>query len=159
MGWTEREVATGKETDVTTAKAQLLDEVKKSSLPIVQKEADGGVRPFETVKLQPVRATDTFEAEFGVKGEDVIFHIWPWNYHVADRKEGTVLPKFRKDFETILRASFGKVYDSSRVQASYDGDLGSWFVLVKGYAQNQFHRNVCIEAVTLLHKALGGTEG
>lgn len=159
MGWTEREVETGKEMDVTAAKARMLDEVRRASLPIVQKEADSGVRPFETVKLQPVRATDTFEAEFGVKGNDIIFHFWPWNYHAADRKEGAVLPKFRKEFETILRAAFGQVYEISRVETSYDADIGAWFVLAKGYAGNQFHHKVCIEAVTILHKALGGTEG
>lgn len=158
MAWTERDVSTGKEMDVTGDKARMLDEVKKTSLPIVQKEADGGVRPFEPMALQPVKGVLTFEGEFGVKGNDVIFHFWPWGYHDADRQEGTVIPKFRKDIKQVLKASFKTVYEPSRCEFSYDGDLGSWFVLAKGYGQAQFFREVCIEAVTALHKNLGGKD-
>lgn len=160
MAWTEREVATGKEVDVTAAKAQMLDEVKKASMPIVQKESEGGVRPFDTVKFQPVKGVGTFEAEFGIKGDDVIFHIWPYGYHDADRKEGQVLPKFIPAFEATLKTSFtGTVFTPARCDFSFDGDLGAWFVRAKGYSQNQFFRQLSIEALTYLHKNLGGSEG
>lgn len=158
MSWTEREVATGKEVDVTADKARMLDEVRKSSLPIVQKESESGVRPFETVKLQPVKGIGTFEAEFGLKGDDVIFHFWPYGYHDADRNEGMALPQFPKNFMKILNDAMAKVFNIDRVELALDADVGAWFVKAKGYAQNQFHRNLCIEAVTVLHRALGGSE-
>lgn len=141
---------------VDDAKAKLFDEVKRASLPVVQKEADGGVRPFKTVELQPVKGVNTFEAEFGVKGEDVIFHVWPWGYHDADRKEGARLPEFKKGFDQVLKAAMGKVFGEGRIELSFDGDMGAWFVLAKGFSSNQFHRNICLDAAKALHDAMGG---
>lgn len=156
MSWTEQQTATRDIVDVDKAKARLFDEVKKESLPVVQKEADGGVRPFKTVQFQPVKGVRTFEAEFGVKGDDVIFHVWPWGYHEKDRDDGHRLPEFPKDFEQTLKKAMGKVFGENRVSLSYDGDVGAWFVMAKGFALNQFHRNLCIEAAQALHTAMGG---
>lgn len=165
MSWTEREIATGKEVDVDVAKARLLDEVKKTSLPIVQKEADAGARPIAQVQFQPVKATNTFEAEFGVKGEDLLFHFWPYGYHDVERYNDGLdsamcksLPKFKSDFEKLLSESMYAVFGKNRCELSFDGDVGAWFVKANGWGQSQFHRNLCIEAVTILHRAMGGTD-
>ena len=155
MGWTEQETATRTSTMVDAEKAKLLDKVRGEVLPVVQKEADG-VRPFDTIELQPVKGPNAFEAEFGLKGDDVLFHFWPWGYHDADRK-GVQPPRFRKDFESLLKGVMGEVFGIGRVELSFDDDMGAWFVLAKGFALNQFHRELCIKAAESLFKAMGGS--
>lgn len=158
MNWTEQQMKTGEVSSVDDDKARLLNEVKNASLPVVQKEASGGVRPFKEVEFQPIKGVKTFEAEFGTKGDDVIYHVWPWGYHDADRREGQRLPEFRKDFEKLLSKSMAKVFGEGRCDISYDADIGAWFVKARGFASNQFFRNICIEAAQTLHKDMGGKD-
>lgn len=158
MEWTEQQTKTKESMQVDEARARLLSEVRQTSLPVVQKEADGGVRPFESVDFQPIKGVHTFEAEFGVKGDDVIYHVWPWGYHEADRKDGERLPVFKKDFEQVLSQSMAKAFGQGRCDITFDGDIGAWFVKANGFGTNQFYRDVCIEAAQVLHKAMGGKD-
>lgn len=158
MNWTEQQTATREKLDVDEARSRLLTEVRKESLPVVQKEASSGVRPFEKVDFQPIKGVNTFEAEFGVKGEDVIYHVWPWGYHEADRKKDERLPSFKRDFEKVLSQVMASVFGQGRCDLSFDADIGAWFVKVNGFGTNQFFRNVCIEAALALHKAMGGKD-
>lgn len=153
MDWVEQKTQTRENVEVTEAKAKLLNEVKKD-LPVVQKEADGGVRPFEALKLQPILGSNTFEAEFGVKGDDVIFHFWPWGYHDAERKNERP-PHFLPDFEKKLMAAMTEIF--KRAEVSKDEDVGAFFVRIPSGAEYQFHRDMSIKAVSAFHVSLGGT--
>lgn len=165
MNWTEQQAGSRKATEVSEAKAKLFEEVKKD-LPVVQKEADGGVRPFKPVQLQPVKGVHTFEGEFGIKDEDVIFHFWPWGYHDAERN-GERPPMFAHypdarlysegAFKELLQKTVGAVF-MNRTEISFDADIGAWFVKAIGYANSQFHRQLSIDACESLHKAMGGEE-
>ncbi len=155
MSWKEQQAETRVVQDVDPIRANVLDNVKKENLSIVQKEADDGVRPFETVHFQPIKGIDTFEAEFGVKGDDVVIHIWPYGYHDADRDSGP-LPNFNRSFESFLRRLVSNAFGEHRVQISYDGDVGAWFVIAKGFSSNQFYRDLCIEMFKSLHILMGG---
>lgn len=156
----EQQTETRKTSAATEAKAKEYDEAKKS-LPVVQKEADAGVRPFSTVEFQPIKGVNTFEAEFGVKGDDVIFHFWPWGYHDVERSNENVanarrLPIFEKGFEDKLKKVLAKTFGESRCDVSFDSDMGAWFVKARGAGLNQFNRELCIEAATNLHSEMGG---
>lgn len=155
MEWTERQMKTGEQMNVDEARARLLNEVKKESLPVVQRESES-TKPFEKVEFQPIKGVGTFEAEFGVRGEDVLYHFWPWGYHDADRKDGERLPAFKKDFEKILSQAMAKVFGQGRCDVSYDADIGAWFVRANGFSSNQFFRDLCVEAAKTLHKDMGG---
>src|SRR3954463_8140201 len=100
MGWTQKNQE-GSASVVPPELEKEYDQVKKDSLPKVQKEANDGVRPFKTVDFQPVKSPNIYEAEFGVKEEDVIFHFWPWNYHMLER-QGHRTPEFPKGFQIKL---------------------------------------------------------
>lgn len=158
MEWTEQQTKTRESMQVDTDRARLLNEVKKESLPVVQREVQSGERPFETINFQPVTGVGTFEAEFGVKGDDVIYHIWPYHYHASDRTEGRRLPMFKKDFEQVLSKVMADIFGQGRCELSYDEDIGAWFVKANGFASNQFHRDLCLNAARKLHKVLGGNE-
>lgn len=155
MHWKELDTKSRTNIPVDEAKARILDEAKKE-LPVVQREADGGVRPFETVQYQPIQGVGIFEAEFGVKKEDVIFHFWPWGYHASERAGESRRPTFRKGFDQELKKAVEGEFRNHRAEVFEDPDVGAWFVRVIGGANFQFHRQMCINAVTSLYKALGG---
>lgn len=155
MSWTEQHATTHSIATVDDERANVLNGVKATGLPVVEKEADTGAKPFKAIQLQPIKGVKTFEAEFGVKDEDLIFHVWPWGYHEAERN-GTEPPKFRKDIKQLLTDSLGEVFGTNRISVSYDDDVGSWFIIAKGFSSNQFHRDLCIEAARSLHVAMGG---
>ncbi len=155
MNWVEQKSQTRENVEVTEAKAKLLNEAKKE-LPVVQKEADGGVRPFQAIAFTPIQGVGKFEAEFGVKGDDVIFHFWPWGYHTKER-EGSRLPSFEKVLDSVIKEEFPKAFGSAvTIETEFDGDVGAWFVKAKNAALNQFHSKLSVKAVSNLYVALGG---
>ena len=154
MSWTQKD-QDGSRSDVPPELEKEYEKAKADSLPRVQKEAGEGVRPFKQVDVQPVRSPKLYEAEFGVKGEDVIFHFWPWNYHVAE-KQGHRTPDFPRGFETFLVKALGDAFEAKRIEMEKDEDVGAIFVRCRGYGNNQFHRELCIRACEKLHKLLGG---
>jgi hypothetical protein len=131
------------------------EKAKKETLPRVVKESDEGVRPFIPVEFQPVRSPEHYESEFGVKGNDIIFHFWPWNYHLNEKSDRPTR-SFARGFETFLVQAMGDAFDIKRVEISKDEDMGAYFVKANGYATNQFHRDLCIRACEKLHNLLGG---
>lgn len=154
--WREIHTETRQEIDVTREKAKSLED-EKLGLPKLQKEADQGLKPIQPIRFQPINGTDYFEAEFGVRGNDIIFHFWPWKYHETERN-GRPVPRFHKGFASILVSTMGTVFDPMRVEIYEDRDVGAWFVKAIGYGTNTFHRDLSIKAVTELYKALGGQE-
>lgn len=154
MPWTEKDVATGASGSVGNERASLLDKVKNSTLPVIQKEAESN-KPFTQIHFQPVRASKTFEGEFALNKDDLVFHFWPWGYHEAD-KAGNATPRFRKDFELILRRVMGDVFGARRAELQFYLDLGSWYVRIPAAGLDQFHRDLSIKACENLHHALGG---
>lgn len=165
MEWTERETQTRQQLDVSEARARILNEEKRVSLPVFQKESDGA-KPFEKVDFQPIKGVGTFEAEFGVKGEDVLYHFWPWGHHEVERKNGVNedgpfaqrLPRFPSDFEKTLSHAMAAAFGQGRCDVKWDPDMNAWFVRANGYGTNQFHRDLCIQAAQILHKAMGGKD-
>jgi hypothetical protein len=155
MSWLEQDVKTGKQAHVAPPKARELDQVKAESLPVIEKEADRGQRPFETIKFQPVRSPGIYEAEFAAKEEDLIFHFWPYGYRKAKRA-GTAAPWFNKKFEPTLTTSMKKVFGEQRVEIAHDKDMGSFFVKAIGWGEHQFARDLSIQVCEEVHKTLGG---
>lgn len=131
------------------------DAARKELVPVIQKEEQGGAKPIDLIEFQPVRSKGIFESEFASKGEDLIFHFWPWGYHEADRSNRPT-PTFHKYFETSLKTEFCKVFGDHRVVMSLDSDVGAWFVKAIGWGQHEFARKNAIEACTNLHRSLGG---
>ena len=156
MSWTEQEHKTRTSVPVSKDRASELDKEKASSLPTIQKESEEA-KPFDPMKFQPVKSPDIYEAEFANKNSDVIFHFWPWNYHLAER-EGKTTPKFKSGFEAALRKSMAVVFQEHRLEFQRDDDVGAWFVRAKGWGENQFSRELSIKACEALHKALGGKD-
>lgn len=157
MNWVEQDQETGNRHTAPASRAAVLEETKKDTLPVVQKEAEKGKLPFEPVHLTPVRSPGIYEGEFGSKDGDLFFHFWPYGYRQAER-EGKARPRFRADIEQILDKTMAEVFGAPRVQYSdYRERNGSFYVKATGWAQNQFAREIAVKACEKLHKALGGT--
>lgn len=129
-----------------------LDTLKKELSPIVVKEADSGVKGFDQIDFQPVMSPSNYEAEFASKEDDLIFHIWPWKFHEADRA-GKIRPRFVKHFDRLLDKAFSKVF-FSKWEYSFDEDMGSFFVKARGFGSGQFARENAIEALETLHSVM-----
>jgi hypothetical protein len=156
MSWKEQELASRKPLNVDAAREKLLNDVKKEAHPIIIKESDAGGKTVVPVKFQPVQSPGIFEAEFGVKDGDLIYHFWPWGLHVAD-KSGRGRPAFKVGFGKALAEVMKDSYKNKAV-IEEDRDMGAWFVKVVDGGKNQFHRKLAINTVTALHKKLGGKD-
>lgn len=153
MGWIAKD-KDHKDLNLTQEQMKELESAKSSSLPVIQKEVDAQ-KPFQPMEYQPVRSPGIYDAEFGVKNDNVIFHFWPAGYGEADRS-GARLPSFSKSFEPTLQKVLEDVFGSNRFEIHRDDDVGAVFAKVIGYGQNQFHRELAIKACEKLHYALGG---
>lgn len=158
MNWIEKEAETNKITTADAARTKVLEDEKQASLPFIVKESNEGVRPFSQIELQPVKSPGIYEGEFGVKGNDIIFHFWPSGYHAAERR-GVASPKFPPEFEAKLKQAMDGEFEARRVVVEQDRDMGSYFVRAVGWAESQFHRDLCIKACEKLHSLLGGQPG
>lgn len=154
MPWTERDLRTGEQDTITGERAVQLTKDTAKDLPRVQKEE---VKAFDPVKYQPVRSPNIYDAEFGVKGNDLIFHFWPFNYHEAERRN-IRLPDFAPQFEGKLKLEMEKVFGAHRVEFKYDGDMGAWYAKANGWGENQFAFDLAVKACKALHLAMGGSE-
>jgi len=150
--WSERS-SDGK---VQSAQSSERDAAKQVLAPFAEKEADQGVKPFDPINFQEVLSPENYEAEFAMKEDDIIFHIWPWKLHEAD-KNGRVRPRFKKDFVQHLNFAFGKVF-FSRWTFEFDEDMGSYFVKATGFGASQFARELALEAMEVLHKEMSRKE-
>lgn len=157
MAWDARDES-GAVQRLDGKKAADYEKAKAEGLPVVEKEAESGVRPFESVKFQPVISPGIYEAEFGVKGRDLIFHFWPDGYHKAERNSQR-LPTFKKDFLLNLEQTMGDVFGSHRIQVQEDLDVGAIFVQAHGWGENDNVNKVAINACEKFHKAMGGLDG
>jgi hypothetical protein len=155
MNWVEQEMDSRNPMAVTPERERTLDWEKSNSLPLIAKEADSGEKQIVPIVFQPVQSPGNFEAEFGVKDGDLIFHFWPWHYHL-DEKAGRMKRAFKKGFREALGTSMHASFEAPTITIAEDRDMGAWFVMVKGGGRHQFHRQRAITAVTALHKALGG---
>lgn len=143
---------------VDAQKKNEYDKAKAESLPAITKEAEGGVRPVEPVKFQPVRSPGIYEAEFGVKEKDIIFHFWPDGYHNADR-DGRAIPAFKKDFLKNLTLSMHEIFHPNRITIEEDKDMGAFFVKAHGWGENDNYREISIKACEAFHHRMGGESG
>lgn len=157
MSWLEKNTETNQVSEADAERAQLLNEVKKGTLPTIRKEEKEGFKPFEQLAFQPVKSPGIYEAEFGVKGEDLIFHFWPYGYHVAD-VQGKSTPRFPKGFLPKLSKVMKDTF-MQRVEISEDLDVGAIFVKANGWGEKQFHRELAIKACEAIHKAMDGAVG
>lgn len=153
--WTVFHTPSRTKLEADEEKTKQYEEAKKDSLPAIQKEAEEGVKPFEPIRFQPVHSVGFFEAEFGMRKKDIIFHFWPDGYHQAERDK-RVLPRFPKGFGELLLKVMSDAFDPMRIEVYEDKDVGAWFVKALGFADSTFARELAIKAVTSVHKALGG---
>jgi hypothetical protein len=153
--WSEQDTKSGTAIHVTPEKERLFNEVKAGTLPVIQREADGGVKPIKPVEYQPVRSPGRFEAEFGIKNDDIIFHVWPWAYHLAE-KEGQTTPPFLAGTKDALNKAMGEIF-YGKFELTEDFDVGAYTVVVTGWGAKQFARDLAITAVKRLHELMGGT--
>lgn len=131
------------------------DEARDKLRPVIEKEEQAGAKPIAPIQFQPVRSPAIYEAEFGVKGEDIIFHFWPDKYHEAE-KSNRPAPRFPKEFEKELRSSLSTVFGENRFEIHHDPDVGAIFAKAIGWGTHEFARKNAIEACSKLHFALGG---
>jgi hypothetical protein len=157
MAWRERDIETGKEEVAGLDRTRELNKTREESLPAMLKEAEVGKKPFIPIHFQPVRSPGLYEAEFAKKGEDVIFHFWPYGYHEADRNNHAA-PKFPAGFQMKLTECVGSVFGSHRVTVNHDIDMGAFFVCASGWASQQFWFDLAVKACQNLHTSLGGTD-
>lgn len=154
MNWTAQETKTRTNIELSSEKAQELDKAKQEGLPVIQKESEG-TKPFEPIKFQPVRSPGIYEAEFGVKGKDLIFHFWPYGYHQAE-KEGIRTPNFHRHFAEELPQAMKVSFNLAQVETKRDEDMGAIFVKVNGAGENQFFHELAVKVCEELHRLLGG---
>lgn len=158
MTWMRQDSETHEVSGVDREKEAIYEKAKAEGLPIVTKESESGVKPFETMKFQPVRSPGIYEAEFGVKGKDLIFHFWPDGYHKAERDEKRV-PEFKKNFFSMLSKAMGGIFGTNRILIKDDGDVGAFFVQAHGWGESDNHRELAIKACEEFHKDMGGVPG
>ena len=158
MPWLEKNSETNEVGKTDAARSKILDETREENLPVIKKESDAGQKPFTPVQFQPVKSPGIYEAEFGVKGSDIIFHFWPSGYHAAEHR-GAAAPKFQAGFETQLKLVMAGIFDTNRIKIDSDPDVGALFVRAIGWADNQFYRDLCIKACEQVHAAMGGEPG
>lgn len=150
--WSERS-SDGK---VSSKQSSDLDLVKESLAPFAEKEANAGVKGFDPIDFQEVLSPENYEAEFASKENDIIFHIWPWKLHEAD-KNGKVRPRFKKDFVQHLNFAFGRVF-FNRWSFEFDEDMGSYFVKATGFGTSQFARELALNAMEALYEEMSKKE-
>lgn len=159
MQWLEKNQETEEISPADMAREKVLNLEKETSLPAIRKEAEAGTLALpEPIKFQPVKSPGIYEAEFGVKGKDVIFHFWPFGYHIADAS-GKVPPRFPKDFLPKLTKIMNETFNVARVEIKDDRDMGALFVKALAWADSQFYRELCVKACQALHDAMGGEPG
>lgn len=133
------------------------EEAKRELGPQIEREV--GLRQnLEPIRFQPVRSPGIYEAEFGQKGDDVIFHFWPYGYHAAD-SAGRALPRFPKIFESVLERAMVSSYGEGRFEIINDKDMGAWFARAKGWGTSMFARETAVKVCEAVHKGLGGQPG
>jgi hypothetical protein len=155
MAWVEQELKERKRLEVTPAREKLLNEVKKTSLPAVLREAASGDKTLDPIRFQPVKSVGRFEAEFAKRDGDIIFHFWPWGLHTADR-EGKPRPPFTPEFRAALPMALYEEFDVKLVSITEDRDMGAFFVKAESYGKKQFWFDLARKVVTALHRRLGG---
>lgn len=121
-----------------------------SGTDVVAKDPDKVIEP---VHFQPVKSPGNYEAEFAIKDGDVIFHFWPYGFHEAQVREQTP-PRFKRGFHQFLVSAMASAFDSRRLEFEDDKDMGAIFVRAKGFADNQFYRQLAIQACEKLHAIL-----
>lgn len=150
--WTEQEQASRSPLEVSAERARELDEAKRDALPHVLAEGD---RPFDRIHFQPVISPGIYEAEFALKGPDIIFHFWPYGFRKAI-EQGKARPAFKTAFKPILEKILHGTFTEHRTKMDFDRDIGSWFVKVSGWGDHQFARELAIKACEMVHLELGG---
>lgn len=153
--WLEKDQQTKQIQGADSKRTAELNTEKATSLPVIFKETQAGAPPFDPMKFQPVIGTDIFEAEFAVKGPDLIFHFWPYNYHSTDAA-GSSTPSFKKGFKEQLLRSFESIFGKNRIVIKDDSDMGALFVKAVGWADNQFYKEQAIRAFKHFYTDMGG---
>lgn len=140
---------------VDDKRAKELDTEKETSIPAI--ESEPSYKTFDPIRPQPIISPKIYEAEFLVKGNDVIFHFWPHGYHEADDLN-KILPRFPKMFQSILKESMSEVIANNSVSLAIeeDKDMGAWFIKANNLAINPMYKDLCIKVCEMIHKKMGG---
>jgi len=143
------------ETGVETIEDKaLLDELDRDSKVVTdEEEFSTTAKIIEPIQFQPVKAPGHYEAETAVRGQDVIFHIWPWGYHQAVAEEARP-PSFRPKFQDWISTAFLSEYPDANIFIDYDADMGSFFVKIHGVGVSQFWMKRAIQCLENLYNLL-----
>jgi hypothetical protein len=155
MHWIEHDNTTNKLSAADQERAALLDKVKKEALPTVKREEESGAPEFDPVEFTKIKGPGIFEAEFGRKNNDLIFHFWPAGYEKAVREE-RARPPFRLKFKETLQQVMEAAFEKRRVVVSEDQDVGAIFVRCSGWGSHQYLRENSIKACEKFFTAMGG---
>jgi len=155
--WLEKDQETKSIKGADMERTMELNKERESSFPVISKETQKGAPPFDPVSFMPVIGTDIYEAEFAVKGSDIIFHFWPYNYHSADAA-GKAPPAFKSGFQAQLKKTFESLFGKNRVEIKDDRDMGAFFVRAIGWADNLAWKELSIRAFKGFFNDMGGIE-
>lgn len=136
------------------------DKSKAEFLPVHERHGQTGqvIAPLEP---QPVFSPGIYEADFVVKGDDLLFHIQPEGWAKAierahELKKNPVFPSFKPGFNEAVHLAMKGQFDQNRVEIILDEEIHSYFARATGYSKNQFHREMAIKMFEDLHLRMGG---
>jgi hypothetical protein len=157
MDWFEMQEGSNNAANADKNRALVLDSVKEQVRGKIKEEKKAGSKQFKQVRFQPVRSPGIYEAEFGAKGKDLIFHFWPHGYHSADA-QSLATPRFSKEFLPRLKTIMSETFGHNRVEIKQDPDVGAIFVKANNWGESQFCRELAIKACEAVHQANGGKD-
>lgn len=155
--WEEKETKSRLAIETNAAKIKMWEELRGSSLPQLQK--DEGQKPVVPLRFQPVKSPGIYEAEFTMRGPDIVFHFWPYGYHAEERAGVTGrMPRFKAGFLGAVKNEFGIVFGTHRLTVTEDPDVGAITLIATGWGENAYARELSIKACEGIHHAMGGDD-
>jgi hypothetical protein len=148
-------------TEISGSKKIEYDNARETGIPRLEREWESvdtkvGGKPIDPIHFQEVIGPKIFEGEYGVKGEDIIFHLWPYGYQQS-MDDNKFPPKFHKNFKDQLGKSLTKVFTTNTVdQENHQSTMGSIYVCIRGGASGMFYKQKCIDFCEDLFLNLGG---
>lgn len=153
MSWTEKKSEDNVIQQTVSQRTAELAQARDEVLPLATAEIAAGDKSIDPIDFQPVRSPGNYDAEFALKGDDLIFHFWPSGFHEAQRNNHTP-PRFKRGFTFHLVRVMSDTFGAKRIEIEPDEDMGAVFVKALGQSSNQFYRKLAIEACEKLHKNL-----
>ena len=90
------------------------------------------------VSFTPVTRYTTFQAEYAVKGADLVFHFFLTPEMDGMPKDGPVAVYWMRSFPDILDGTAQDFFRATapRLQAKYTEEMASWWLRAQGFGEN-----------------------